>query len=69
MRKAEEGSPFCRRHGDAVFGAMLGRLVHGEGMGLRGTERLADSPGRSEDRSLHKNKASATKLEATRGGS
>lgn len=24
VRKAEEGSAFCRRHGDAVFGAVLG---------------------------------------------
>ena len=30
VRKAETGSPFCRRHGDAVFGAMLGALVYGE---------------------------------------
>lgn len=30
VRKAEEGSAFCRRHGDAIFGAMLGALVHAE---------------------------------------
>ena len=30
MRKAEEGSAFCRKHGDALLGAMLGLLVHGE---------------------------------------
>ena len=29
-RKAEEGSPFCRKHGDAVMGAMLWVLMHGE---------------------------------------
>ena len=30
VRKAEEGSAFCRRHGDAFFGAMLGALVYAE---------------------------------------
>jgi len=30
VRKAEEGTPFCQRHGDAVFGAMLGALVYRE---------------------------------------
>ncbi len=30
MRKTERGSAFCRRHGDAIFGAMLGALVHSE---------------------------------------
>jgi hypothetical protein len=30
VRKAESGSPFCRKHGDAIFGAMLGALVHEE---------------------------------------
>jgi hypothetical protein len=26
VRKAETGTAFCRRHGDAIFGAMLGAL-------------------------------------------
>ena len=30
VRKAEEGSAFCRRHGDAILGAMLGALVYAE---------------------------------------
>jgi len=30
MRQAEAGSPFCRRHADAIFGAMLGAVVHSE---------------------------------------
>jgi hypothetical protein len=30
VRRAEEGSEFCRRHGDAIFGAMLGVLVRTE---------------------------------------
>ena len=29
VRKAEEGSAYCRRHGDAIYGAMLGALVNG----------------------------------------
>ncbi len=29
-RKAEEGTGFCRRHGDAIFGVMLGAIVYGE---------------------------------------
>ena len=33
MRKAEEGSAFCRRHGDAIFGAMLGALTYAEPVG------------------------------------
>ncbi len=28
VRKAEAESGFCRRHGDAIFGALLGALVH-----------------------------------------
>jgi hypothetical protein len=28
VRKAERGSGFCRHHGDAIFGAMLGVLVY-----------------------------------------
>jgi hypothetical protein len=28
VRKAERGSEFCRRHGDAIFGAMLGAVIH-----------------------------------------
>jgi len=27
-RRAEAGSAFCRKHGDAIFGVMLGALVH-----------------------------------------
>jgi hypothetical protein len=27
-RKAEEGTGFCRRHGDAIFGVMLGAIVY-----------------------------------------
>jgi len=27
-RKAEAGSAFCRKHGDAAFGMMLGALVY-----------------------------------------
>ena len=30
VRKAEKGSHFCRRHGDAIFGAVLGALVYAE---------------------------------------
>jgi hypothetical protein len=30
VRKAEEGSAFCKKHGDAIFGAMLGALVYME---------------------------------------
>jgi hypothetical protein len=29
IRCAEAGSAFCRAHGDAIFGAMLGRLALG----------------------------------------
>lgn len=29
-RKAEAGSVFCRKHGEGIFGAMLGALVHSE---------------------------------------
>ena len=29
-RKAEAGSVFCKRHVDAIFGAMLGALMYGE---------------------------------------
>jgi len=28
VRKAERGSGFCRHHGDAIFGAMLGAIVY-----------------------------------------
>lgn len=28
VRKAERESGFCRRHGDAIFGAMLGAIVY-----------------------------------------
>jgi hypothetical protein len=28
LRKAEAESGFCRRHGDAIFGAMLGAIVY-----------------------------------------
>jgi hypothetical protein len=28
VRKAEEGTGFCRRHGDAIFGVMLGAIVY-----------------------------------------
>jgi len=28
MRRAETGSGYCRRHGDAIFGAMLGAIVY-----------------------------------------
>jgi len=63
VRNAEEGSAFCRKHGDAVFGAMLGMLVYGEvvkeGMGLCGKDRLADSAVRSEDRPVHRRKMTA----------
>ena len=27
-QKAEAGSGYCRRHGDALFGAMLGAIVY-----------------------------------------
>jgi len=30
VRKAEEGSAFCRRHGEAIFGAMLGALTYAD---------------------------------------
>lgn len=30
VRKAQLGSRFCRRHGDAVLGAMLGALAYAE---------------------------------------
>jgi hypothetical protein len=30
VRKAEDGSPFCRTHGDAIFGAVLGALANAE---------------------------------------
>jgi hypothetical protein len=30
VHKAERGSHFCRRHGDAIFGALLGALVYAE---------------------------------------
>ena len=30
VHKAEKGSHFCRRHGDAIFGAALGALVYAE---------------------------------------
>jgi len=29
-RKAEAGTGFCRRHGDAIFGVMLGAIVYEE---------------------------------------
>lgn len=29
-RKAEAGSLFCKRHGEAIFGAMLGALMYGK---------------------------------------
>jgi hypothetical protein len=32
VRRAKEGSRFCRRHGEAIFGAMLGALVYEEGV-------------------------------------
>ena len=28
VRKAEAGTGFCRRHGDAIFGVMLGAIVY-----------------------------------------
>ena len=28
VRKAEVGTGFCRRHGDAIFGVMLGAIVY-----------------------------------------
>jgi hypothetical protein len=30
VRRAEEGSAFCKKHGDAIFGEMLGALVYME---------------------------------------
>jgi hypothetical protein len=30
VRKAEKGSRFCRRHGDTIFGVVLGALVYAE---------------------------------------
>jgi len=30
VRKVEEGTGFCRRHGDAIFGVMLGAIVYEE---------------------------------------
>jgi len=32
-KPAAPGSVFCKRHGDAVDGAVLGMLVHGYGLG------------------------------------
>jgi len=29
MRKSQPGSAFCKKHGDAIFGAMLGALTFG----------------------------------------
>ncbi len=34
VRKVEAGSRFCRRHGEAIFGAMLGALAYGEPVNL-----------------------------------
>ncbi len=28
VQKAEAGSEYCRQHGDAIFGAMLGAIVY-----------------------------------------
>jgi len=39
MREVELGTPFCRRHGDAVFGAMLGALVYTELARQPGSDR------------------------------
>ena len=33
MRKAVEGERYCRRHGDAITGAVLGATVHAEEVG------------------------------------
>ncbi|MGB7434701.1 MAG: hypothetical protein WBR26_03305 [Candidatus Acidiferrum sp.] len=42
-RRAEEGALYCRKHGDAVFGAMLGALVYQEP--VKTVERLGEDPG------------------------
>jgi hypothetical protein len=41
-RKAEQGSPFCRRHGDAILGAILGLLMSAEPLSQR--EKRAKEP-------------------------
>jgi hypothetical protein len=30
VRQAEEGEKYCRRHGDAVAGVLLGEVVYGD---------------------------------------
>ena len=47
MRKAEEGSRFCRRHGDAILGAMLGALVYSEPVNEVVSLREEKTPGDS----------------------
>jgi hypothetical protein len=43
---AAPGSVFCRRHGDAVDGAVLGMLVHGYGLDENGVSaKRSTAPG------------------------
>jgi hypothetical protein len=45
VRKAEKGSLFCRKHGDAIFGVMLGAVVHQGAVSEAVSLRDAQPPG------------------------
>lgn len=57
VRKVETGTRFCRRHEDAVVGAMLGALVQAEkraGAGLTASERRERSLSEEAERERRK---------------